>query len=236
MAILAVAGFSIAWLYYGNINKAVDPRVKQAQVMYGRYNVYASENDFEKILALLDSIKEVYLSVPHYANSYELGVIQNNRASVFLTIALSDTSLNEIRQHYFALAENHLNKSLDYYNAWMSTFGHKTEEEIRVVVENEFASDSLLMHHTNLNAIIRNRVGEMKTAQIETPRRLSVSYSNLGIIMRHENRLEEAIEYYVKALELWDDNMAAKNNLNIIFGKPVEKQSILRKLFPPDRK
>jgi hypothetical protein len=37
-----------------------------------------------------------------------MGVIENNRASVFLTKALSDTTLREeIRQHYFALAEQH---------------------------------------------------------------------------------------------------------------------------------
>lgn len=236
MVILAVTGFVIAWLYYGSINRSVDPRIKQAQIMYGRYNVFVSENDFDKVLNLLDSIKAIYAAIPHYANSYEMGVMENNRATVFLTIALSDTVLHEIRQNYFALAEHHLNKSIDYYNAWMSFYENKTEEEILVVVENEFAPDASLMHHANLDAIIKNRVGEIKTAQIETPRRLSVSYSNLGIIMRHENRLDEAIDYYTKALELWEDNMAAKNNLNIIFGKPLEKQSILRKLFPPDRK
>jgi len=236
MVILAIVGIAIAWVYYGNINKAVDPRVKQAQVMYGRYNVYASENDFEKVLALLDSIKELYSSVPHYANSYELGVIQNNRASVFLTKALADTILEEIKQNYFALAEQHLQKSIAYYNGWMNDFGNMTEEEINFYVDKEFRFDPLLLSDKNIDAMIGKRVKDIQAAQIETPRRLSVSYSNLGIIRRHENKVEEAVEYYTKALELWDENHAAKNNLNILFGKPVEKQSILRKLFPPDRK
>lgn len=235
MVILALVGIAIAWIYYGNINKAVDPRVKEAQVMYGRYNVYASENDFEKVLALLDSIQEVYSAVPHYAKSYELGVMQNNRASVFLTKALADTTLDEIRQNYFSLAEQHLLESITYYNRWINDFGNMTEEEISAYVDKEFRSDPLLSGDKNIDAMIRKRVKDIQTAQIETPRRLSVSYSNLGIIKRHENEVEEAVDFYTRAIELWDENHAAKNNLNILFGKPVEKQGLLRKLFPPER-
>jgi hypothetical protein len=88
----------------------------------------------------------------------------------------------------------------------------------------------------NLDAIIKNRVREIQTAQVETKRRLSVSYTNLGIIRRHENNPEEAYGYYTKALDMWSENLAAKNNINILFGRPVERQSFMRKMFPPDRK
>ncbi len=203
--------------------------------MYARYNTYAAGNDYEMVLSLLDSIEEVYASVSHYRDSYEMGVIHNNRASVFLTLALSDTARQEIRQSYFALAERHLIQGIDYYNGWMTLYGNQSEEEIRAVIEEDFSSDSILVSHDYLGAIIQNRVREIQTARIETPRRLSVSYTNLGIIRRHENQLEEAFEYYVKALELWEDNHAAKNNMNILFGQPPEKQSFFRKLFPPDR-
>jgi len=203
--------------------------------MYARYNTYAAGNDYEMVLSLLDSIEEVYASVSHYRNSYEMGVIHNNRASVFLTLALSDTARQEIRQSYFALAERHLMQGIDYYNGWMALYGNQSEEEIRAIIEEDFSSDSILISHDYLSAIIQNRVREIQTARIETPRRLSVSYTNLGIIRRHENQLEEAFEYYVKALELWEDNHAAKNNMNILFGQPPEKQSFFRKLFPPDR-
>jgi len=235
MLILAAAGVTIAWIYYGNINKSVDPRVKQARLMYARYNTYAAGSDFEMILSLLDSIEEVYASVPHYRNSYEMGVIHNNRASILLTLALSDTARQEIRQSYFALAERHLMQGIDYYNGWMALYGNLSEEEIHAIIEKDFSSDSMLIRHDNLSAIIQNRVGELQTARIETLRRLSVSYTNLGIIRRHENQLEEAYEYYAKALELWEENHAAKNNMNILFGEPPEKQSFFRKLFPPDR-
>ncbi len=236
MVILAAVGVIIAWNYYGNINKSVDPRVRQAQVLYGRYNIYASDNDHEGILALLDSIEYIYTSIPHYSNSYEMGVVENNRASVFLTKALSDSVREEIRQHYFALAEQHLLMSIEYYRNWMNSPGNQTEEELKVFVEKEFTADRLLNNNENLDAIILNRVKEIMSAQIETPRRLSVSYTNLGVIRRHENKVEKAFDYYNKALELWDDNHAARNNMNILFGEPPEKQSVLRKLFPPERK
>ncbi len=236
MVILAVVGVVIAWIYYSNINNSVDPRVRQAQVLYGRYNIYASNNDFEGVLALLDSIEYIYTSIPHYRNSYEMGVVENNRATVFLTKALSDTVREEIRQYYFALAEQHLLLSIEYYTNWLNFPGNQTEEELKVFVEKEFTADKLLNNNEKLDAIIQNRVKEIMSARIETPRRLSVSYTNLGIIRRHENKLEEAYDYYNKALELWDDNHAARNNMNILFGKPPEKQSLLRKLFPPERK
>ncbi|MFO7997936.1 MAG: hypothetical protein R6U86_03035, partial [Bacteroidales bacterium] len=102
MVFLGAIGLAVAYVYYGNINKSVDPRVRQAHIMYGRYNVYASENNAEMVLALLDSIEDIYLSVPHYRDSYEMGVVYNTRASVFLSRALSDTLAEEIRQHFFS--------------------------------------------------------------------------------------------------------------------------------------
>jgi len=235
MVVLGAIGIAIAWVYYGNINRSVDPRVRQAHVMYGRYNVYASENNAEMVLALLDSIEDIYLSVPHYTDSYEMGVVHNNRASVFLTRALSDSVVEEIRQYYFSLSEKHLNESMSYYTRWIDLFGDKSEEEITDCVHEEFSADGSLSKNKNLDAIIRSRVKEIRTAQLEMPRRISVSYTNLGIIRRHENKPEEAIDYYIKALELWDQNHVARNNMNILFGEPIEKQSVLRKLFPPER-
>jgi tetratricopeptide (TPR) repeat protein len=235
MVILGAIGIAIAWVYYGNLNRAVDPRVRQAHIMYGRYNVYASENNVEMVLALLDSIEDIYLSVPHYTDSYEMGVVYNNRASVFLSRALSDSVFEEIRLHYFSLSEHYLNKSMLYYTRWIDLFGNKSEEEIAACVHEEFSADGVLSKNKNLDAIIRSRVKEIRTAQLEMPRRLSVSYTNLGIIRRHENKPEEAIQHYIKALDLWDQNHIAKNNMNVLFGRPIEKQSIMRKLFPPER-
>ncbi len=236
MVILTVAGFAIAQVYYGKINRSADPRVKQALVLYGRYNMYASDGDHEMILALLDSIDNIYSAVPHYSNSYEKGVVQNNRASVFLTRALEDSLREEVRQNYFSLAEHHLISGIKYYTSWLDTWGSLSEAELLSALSDEFAADQSLLIDRNLEAIVRKRVADIITARNEANRRLSVSYTNLGVIRRHENRVEEAYEFYNKALELWEDNFAARNNINILFGRPPERQSMIRKLFPPDRK
>lgn len=234
--ILTAAGLAIAQVYYGKINRSADPRVKQALVMYERYNMYASDGDHEMILALLDSIDDIYSTVPHYSNSYEKGVLQNNRGSVFLTMALNDSLKEAVRQNYFSLAENHLISGIDYYNSWLDNWGSLSETELLSVLGDEFAADKSLITNRNLEAIVRKRVADIITARNEANRRLSVSYTNLGVIRRHENRVEEAFEFYNKALELWEDNLAARNNINILFGRPPESQSMIRKLFPPERK
>jgi len=235
MVVLAIAGLTIAWIYYSGINKSVDPRVRDARTMYGRFNVYAANNEQEKILSLLDSIYLVFKSVDHYSKSYEIGVVLNNRASIYLTRAISDTLVDELKLQYLAMAEIDLHRGIEYYMGWISAFELLDESGIHQIVYNDFMADPVIAKDKRAEAIILQRVKDIMTARAEMPRRLSVSYTNLGIIRRHENRPEEAVEYYVKALELWEDNLAAKNNLNIIFGRPLEKHGFLRRLFPPQR-
>lgn len=235
MVILALIGIAIAWVYYSGINRSADPRVRDARTMYARYNIYAASNEQEKILSLLDSIYGVFKSVKHYENSYEIGVVLNNRASIYLTRAISDTLVNEVKMQYLAMAEHELLRSIEYYQNWIIAFGGLNESGIQDTVYKDFMSDPVIFTDKRAESYIHQRVKDMMTARLEMPRRLSVSYTNLGIIRRHENRPEEAVEYYVRALELWEDNLAAKNNLNIIFGRPVEKHGFFRRLFPPRR-
>lgn len=235
MIILTFIGIVIAKIHYGNVNNAVDPRIKEALIMYGRYNRFASENNTEMVVAILDSIRTIYLSVPHYMSSYELGVVENNLASVYLTLALSPAGIDERKQFLLSAAEEHLLSGIDYYSVWIGLFGNLTEAQISGIVEEEFGGDETLRASENLDAIIRKRIRDLLDAQKETPRRLSVSYSNMGIISRHREKAEEAVSYYEKALEMWPDNHTARNNLNIIFGLPAVKQSFIRRLFPPDR-
>ena len=35
--------------------------------------------------------------------------------------------------------------------------------------------------------------------------------------------------------ELWDRNLTAKNNLNVLLGQPMEKRNVIQRMFPPDR-
>jgi len=83
---------------------------------------------------------------------------------------------------------------------------------------------------------LENRVREIIEALPENSRRLSVAYTNLGVAERHLGNYEQAMQHYQKALELWDRNLAAENNINILLGKPIRQRGVLEKLFPPDKK
>lgn len=235
MTILTIIGVVIAWKYYSGLNKAVDPRIKEALVLYGKYNRLVTEGDHEEILALLDTIESVYQAVPHYHNSYEIAVLHNNRASILLSAALLEGINDEIKADYMSAAEQHLVKGIDNYTRWLKLYENKSEDDLIRELTVEFNEDSLLSESGNLSAIISRRKSDIINAVKETPRRLSVSYTNMGIIQRHQGNPEEAAKLYLEALDLWEENMAAKNNLNILLDKPLEKRGLLRRLFPPDR-
>ena len=60
MLAVVITGVIIARSYYGNINRAVDPRIIQARELYGQYDQVARSGDFYAVFDLLDSI-EAYL-------------------------------------------------------------------------------------------------------------------------------------------------------------------------------
>ncbi len=235
MVVLVGIGLTIAKVYYGNKNKTEDPRVKQARVLYGKYNEYAQGKDYQHVLALLDSIETIYKSTGHYSQSYEMGVLHNNRGAVYLTIALHEHDSGKTRNHYLNIAEKHFKQSIDIYESWMDTFGNLDNNAMMKKIKQDFPSDIPAFQGLDIQKIRENRLEDMMLAQTETPRRLSVSYTNIGIIHRHHYRFKEAMDMYEKALALWDRNHTAKNNLNILLGKPVEKPNVLERLFPPEK-
>jgi hypothetical protein len=66
MVILAAVGIVIAWIYYGNINKSVDPSCQAGSGNYTAGIIYMLQIMIMKVLALLDSIENIYTSIPHY--------------------------------------------------------------------------------------------------------------------------------------------------------------------------
>jgi tetratricopeptide (TPR) repeat protein len=235
MVVLVGIGLTIAKVYYGNKNKTEDPRVKQARVLYGKYNEYAQEKDYQHVLDLLDSIETIYQATGHYSQSYEMGVLHNNRGAVYLTIALHEHDSGKTRNHYLDIAEKYFKQSIDIYESWMDTFGNLDNNTMMKKIKQDFPSDAPAFRGFDVQKIRENRLEDMMLAQTETPRRLSVSYTNIGIIHRHHYRFKEAMDMYEKALALWDRNHTAKNNLNILLGKPVEKPNVLERLFPPEK-
>jgi len=230
MTIIVLIGITTAWLYYGNINKSEDPRVVEAKLKYKRYNTLAEQKKYDEVFNLLDSIYNIYNQYDDYKNSYEIGVILNNKAALYLTIALFETQ--KTNDSLLSLAKVNIEKSIKIYETWLNEHEKLSEIEIREKLKPIYYKKNNIFDQNKTENYINKRTKEIILAQAETKRRLSVSYTNLGIIQRHENKTEEALKTYKKALDLWKNNLTAENNINIILGKPLRKRTILEKIFP----
>ncbi|MBS3769994.1 MAG: hypothetical protein V5A59_10190 [Bacteroidales bacterium] len=238
MSALVFIAIFISHKYYKGINNAVDPRVKEARLLYEKYNDYTKTNEFDSIFHLMDSIEATYSKYPHYRNSYETGVLYNNKAASYLTMALymdSVSNQSEMQDSMFSMAEKMVNKSITIYTDWLEQFENKSNEEIKNIIEPEFYQGLEQYSVEYQELFINNRIKEIQEAQLETKRRLSVSYTNMGIIKRHKMQYEEAAKNYKTALDMWEKNITAENNLNLLLGKPLKERSFIRKLFPPER-
>ncbi|MFO7873528.1 MAG: hypothetical protein R6U62_03515 [Bacteroidales bacterium] len=238
LSAIVFIGVLISRHYYKGVNETVDPRVKEARLLYEKYNDYAKTNNFDSIFHLMDSIEAAYSKYPHYRNSYETGVLYNNKAASYLTMALhldSTSNQPERQDSVFSMAETMVNKSIAIYTDWLDKYDDKSPEEIMNLIEPEFYIGLEQYSRELQEAFINNRVEEIQEAQLETKRRLSVSYTNLGIIKRQRTQYVEAAKHYKTALDLWEQNLTAENNLNLLLGKPLEERSFLQKLFPPER-
>ena len=117
----------------------------------------------------------------------------------------------------------------------MDQYGDKTETELFELIKKSFLIGLDNYSQGQKQKFLKNRVAELKNAQEETKRRLSVSYTNLGLVKRHQLKYDSAAFYYKKAIDLWDRNLTAENNLNILLNNPIKKRNIIQKLFPPER-
>lgn len=240
MIALSFVVISFSYFYYKSINSSKDPRVKPARELYEKYNNYAIQNDYLNIFALLDSVEQIYCEVNHYFRSFEVGVLYNNRAAAYLTMALYESKPKQYMQlskdSLLLLAKKSVDQSISIYENWLELFSNKNSDQIKEIIRNDFLQGLDLYSEKEKERFLENRIKEIETAQYETERRLSVAYTNLGIIYRHFNEYEKTINCYEKAMELWDQNLSAENNLNILLGKPLKKRNLIQKLFPPKRK
>ncbi len=236
MCALVLISLSIAYLYYKNINSSVDPRIVGARTLYEKYNGYALVNNFDSLFYLMDTIEHTYTTVPHYSDSYEVGVLYNNRAAAYLTMAVYDQDIDSLKKDSILhLAEINTTKSIEIYEKWIASYADLDENAIFNKIGSVFKQGLNGYHEKKQQKFLKNRVQEIEDAQIETSRRLSVSYTNLGLIYRHREDFETAAMYYQKAIELWDRNLTAENNLNIILRRPLKTRTLIEKLFPPEK-
>ena len=234
LALTLITGTVIAsgYFHYRELNRAEDPRVIGARMKMMEYNKLMGENESGLALLVLDQVEEIYRSTPGYENSYELGVILNNRGPVFLVKVETDLIKEEdLDTDNLMQAKQYIKSSIDIYTSWLDTISTMDRDDIHNMILPFFPKNDPAFTNLDLNKIIEKRVDDIMVSKIETERRLSVSYTNLGIINRYERDFEEAIRQYEEALELWHDNHAATNNLNQMLGLPPEKRNILKEMF-----
>ena len=243
MLIVAVAGILLAKSYYGNRNRLVDPRIVSARELYEGYNEYARTGNYLRIFALLDTIEKIYFSIPHYEESFELGVLENNQAAALLTIALyrdsipeSSNPLKELTSDTLVqMASFHIHEAIRLYDQWNTTYSGLNRDEIREHINPEFMQGLEPLDMALREKYLETRTEEIEEALSENQRRLSVCYTNLGLVHRYRGEYVEAAEQYKKAIELWDRNLDAENNLNKLLNKPLRKQNFIQRMFPPSK-
>jgi len=245
MLVLVLISTITAKVYYSRVNQGVDPRILPARMGYKTYNQKAQLSDFTGVLNILDSIAFYYQRIPHYQNSYELGVVNINRAATYMTVGLHIDSLRVSHSLGFMqdltkkglldLAENELNKGIQIYSDWNLKYHDFDIQELTAELQKDFYLGFDGYTSNRQEQCFKTRLKELKTAQWENDRRLSVAYTNLGIIYFQRNKYTDAANYFNMALDLWKDNLNAENNLNSMLGRPMVKRNFIQKMFPKER-
>lgn len=234
--IIISASFLTAYIYYNGKNRAEDPRIVQTKYMFRQYDDLMKENQFTSALPILSKIDSILLSVPGYQNSFERAIVYNNRGSDFLGMALYNSPDSTEKTRLLTIAEKNIDSALNIYNNWLNKYSALSKEELHKSIYQFFPENDIAFKGKNLKKIVKKRIEDLEAAQKETPRRLSVCYTNMGTILRHQYKQDEAVKNYIKAIELWKDNYTARNNFNVLMGKPPKDRSIINQLFPPDKK
>ncbi len=203
--------------------------------MLQRFDMLMSELEYTSALLLLDTIEAVFNKVPCYQGSFETGMVFNNRGSAFLSMALYEVKDSIERQKLLSFAGQNTDSAISIYKKWLNQYEHLPADSISKMLTPCFRPEDPSFSNSDSKVILKKRVEDVVLAQKETKRRLSVSYTNLGIVKRHQYLQNEAIDCYKQAIELWNDNFTARNNLNVLMGNPQNKRSVFDQLFPPDK-
>jgi len=212
----AITGIAIGTFFSKQQSRFIDPRISPTIEQYEKINGFVTAGQYDSVLVLLDDIQRIYRRYPHYQVSFEVGVLYNHRTETYIAMALKPGIAPLSKDSLLNLAQIQANTSISLYAGWINTWKELTEQEIRQIIRPYFSPYDEIFRQKNVERFINNRVRQIVEAQAETPRRLSIAKTNLGIILRHKNMLEDAVKSYRQALELWPDNLAARNNLNKI--------------------
>lgn len=234
---VAVAAVIFAFFYYRQVNMSEDPRVTGARFLMAEYDRLSGGTESHGLFHLLDSADQIFRSVPGYGSSYERGVIYNNKGSSLLMNSLYDSSLTEsARFAFLELSVTYADSAITIYRNWLDEWAELSEEEVGASLKQGMSEADPAFAGLNYSNIFRKRVKDVMLARIETPRRLSVSYTNKGTAYRHLMMPDSALVWYERALSVWKHNRTAESNLSVLLGGEPVKPGIIESLFPPDRK
>lgn len=225
-----------AFFYYRSLNRAEDPRVRKAREALFAYDQASGGINSFKAFHFLDSASVNYRSLPDYANSFEIGLIHNNKCSALLLMALYDSTAGESEKtRLLDLSMRYCDSSIVNYRNWLDEWQELSGQAIAAKVTPFMQENDPVFNGLNFNKVLSGRIKYIETAQTETPRRLSVSLTNKGTIYRHKLQPDSALLCYKEALTLWKDNRTAKSNMSILMGGEPVNPSLIESLFPPDR-
>jgi hypothetical protein len=151
-------------------------------------------------------------------------------------VAIYDsTASREEKNKLLDIAMKYCDSSIVVYKSWISDWEKLSYEEIAERISFHMNDSDKVFEGLNFRRIFEKRVKDIIAAQIETPRRLSVSLTNKGTIYRHQLLVDSALSCYNKSLLIWKENITAKSNLSVLMGGEPVKPSIIESLFPPDK-
>jgi tetratricopeptide (TPR) repeat protein len=233
---VSMLALAFAFFYYRNINQSEDPRIKKARALLLHYEKVSGRITSYANFYLLDSANAIFRSFPDYASSFETGLIYNNKSSALLIMAIYDSSVNESEKSMLLnLSMRYCDSSISTYRGWIEEWDNLSADTIAERLRLHMKKDDPAFKGLNFNKVISRRVKNMVTAQVETPRRLSVSLTNKGTIYRHMMLPDSSLMCYQEALALWKDNRQAKSNMNVLLGGEPIKPTLIESLFPPDK-
>ncbi len=225
-----------AFFYYRALNNLEDPRIRVATDLLARYDEVSARIELFNAFPILDSAQAIFRSYRDYESSFETGLVYNNKSSALLMLALYDSTVTEYeKQTLLELSMKFCDSSIVVYSSWIKEWSELTEKTIAERIAPFMDNTDPAFAGLNFPNIFAARVKNISIAQIETPRRLSVSLTNKGTIFRHMLLADSALIYYNRALSLWKDNRTAISNLSVLMGGEPVKPTIIESLFPPDK-
>ncbi|MFH0841443.1 MAG: hypothetical protein V1903_02360 [Bacteroidota bacterium] len=230
------AAIIFAFFYYRSINRSEDPRIETARRLLTEFEKIPAETEGIEAFHYLDSAFSIFSRLPDYRFSFEAGVIYNNKCSALLMKAIYDStiSLHE-KQALLDLSSGYCDSSIMVYRRWIREWETLSAGEIHRKIIPFMDKNDQAFSGYNIDRIVNRRIKNIILAQIETPRRLSVSLTNKGTIFRHLSMPDSALHYYNFALSIWKDNRTAESNRSVLMGGDPLKPGLIESLFPPDK-